>query len=293
MANIAFETAATFVSDVLQNAACLNALADKLAQGNSVYLKTLGFYAEGDGGGACYKIVTSNSNDGPFSFDSATTLRYANGCFRISGSNVAFKILPQGNSINAEQFGVLPVEETDPDFDTRIIYNVEMLKKATNHSQIEGRILKFTSHKKYFLSAQPLCSAAMVLYSNTYIDGNGATLQIDNSVTSTGAANLFSTPGRMNSDAENIYVKNLNLVGRRIAAAEGGADQAFHLNAKHFTTENVSISQFKYGYHTFGKNATADYEVPPMGSKNWLLKDCRIKNTVMGLNLSEIVWYNN
>ena len=283
MANIVFETAATFVSGTLQNSACLSTLADKLAQGNSVYLKTLGFYAEGDGGGACYKIVASNSNDDPFSFDSATTLRYANGCFRISGSNVAFKLLPQGNSIKAEQFGVLPVEETDVDFSTRATYNLKLLKALIKFAADNGNIVTFVSRDKIFVNPDTLA-----LYSKSYIDGNGATLQIDNSVTSNGEANLFSTPDKMNSNEENIYVKSLNLVGRKTSATAGKADQAFHLNAKNFTTENVSISQFRSGYHTFGKNATADYEVPPMGSKNWLLKNCRIKNTDTGLNLSEI-----
>ncbi|MBR3754916.1 MAG: hypothetical protein IKK49_07460 [Clostridia bacterium] len=290
MANIAFETAATFVSGVLKNSAYLSILADKLAQGNSIYLKTLGFYVEGDGGGACYKVIGPVSSNTPISFDSTTALFYADGCFGIGNSEttsnnpIAFRILPQDNSIKAEQFGVLSIEETALDFLTRIEYNSQMLNLAINYAATNGKKLTFSKRKKIFLGTKN----SLNLRNKIYIDGNGAELQIYYESNSNKEKGLFVSEGQDKPSLEDIYVKNLKLIGRRISATEGFDDQAFHINAKNFTAENVSISQFEYGYHNFGASISKNYELPPITSENWLIKNCRIKNTTTGLHTNEI-----
>ena len=249
----------------------LNALTNEYTA--SDYVRTLGFYSPGDGGAAVYRV----SQDLPDADESISTtvagvtFTYGDGKFYKTNSTV-FELIPQGNKVYAEQFGVMP---GNADYYTS---NTTMLNIAVTYASDNGVRLEFASKGMYYLNSN------ISLKSNLFVDGNGAVLvQHPNAPTSSSMFATSSTPAE-----HNITICNLNLIGRTNEEQNLG-DQAFHVCIDGFTLRNVKIKNFSFGVHTYGRYTNkGDYTVPEIPNKNWLIEGCSITDTVMGLQLSEI-----
>ena len=249
----------------------LNALTNEYTTGD--YVRTFGFYSPGDGGAAVYKVSQDlpDADKRISTTVAGVTFTYGDGKFYKTNSTV-FELIPQGNKVYAEQFGVMP------DNAEYYISNTTMLNVAVSYASGNGVRLEFASKGMYYLNSN------ISLKSNLFVDGNGAVLvQHPNAPTS---SSMFATSS---SPAEcNITICNLSLIGRT-REHYNPADQAFHVCINGFTLHNVKIKNFSFGVHTYGRYTNkGDYTVPEIPNKNWLIEGCSITDTVMGLQLSEI-----
>ncbi len=252
----------------------LNALSNSYPA--STYVRTFGFASVGDGGAAMYKVLSEvkvSQGDTIVSGASVAgvSFNYVNGQFYNLADKV-FCLIPQNNTVYAEQFGVMP---GNADYYTS---NTTMLNCAVSYASDHSVRLEFASKGTYYLNSN------IGLKSNLFVDGNGAVLaQHPNAPTSSGMFATGSTPAE-----RNITICNLSLIGRTREHYNLG-DQAFHVCIDGFTLRNVKIKNFSFGLHTYGRYTNkGDYTVPEIPNKNWLIEDCSITDTVMGLQLSEI-----
>ena len=255
------------------------------------YVRTLGFFAPGDGGAAVYRVTentTSAITDKAIPYGNYT-LYCLNGQFHIGFDSEntirpVFEIVPSNSTVFAEQFGVLPGVGVQPSSNTASMNN------AVSFSSSKGYKLEFASKETYYFKhyKHPVDNkkdeSSIVIKSNLFIEGNGAILRVHNETSD--SCNLFNMSS---SDCcKNVTVRNLTLVGRTNEVQNLG-DQAFHVCIDGFTLHNVAIKNFSFGVHTYGRYTTAgDYTVPEIPNKNWLIDNCTITDTVMGLQLSEI-----
>lgn len=251
----------------------LNALSNSYPAGT--YVRTLGFASVGDGGAAMYKVIFDVPSGASSYTATSTTFNYADGKFYAS-NGIVFQLVPQNGLVYAEQFGVMP--------DNADYYasNTSMLNLAVSYASDHGVRLEFASKGTYYLNSN-IC-----LKSNLFVDGNGAVLvQHTDAPNDTG---MFCTEkiDDVYVARKNITINNITLIGRTREHYNPG-DQAFHVCIDGFTLHNVAIKNFSFGVHTYGRYTTAgDYTVPEIPNKNWLIDNCTITDTVMGLQLSEI-----
>ena len=249
----------------------LSALSKSYTSGD--YVRTFGFASVGDGGAATYKVVFGAPSGAKSYTVAGSSFNYADGKFYTSSSSV-FQLIPQGNKVYAEQFGVMPENEN------YYKSNTSMLNRAVSYASDHGVRLEFATKGTYYLNSN-IC-----LKSNLFIDGNGAVLvQHTDAPNGTG---MFCTEKIDNVYVarKNITINNITLIGRT-NENQNLADQAFHVCIEGFTLRNVNIKNFNYAVHTFGRSA-AEYTVPDIPNKNWLIENCVIKDTVMGLCCSEL-----
>ncbi|MBQ3498295.1 MAG: hypothetical protein IJA87_04105 [Clostridia bacterium] len=239
------------------------------------FVRTLGFFAPGDGGAAVYR-VTGNVSE-PIA-DKAIqytdfTLYCSDGKFHLAPdanhpTRSVFQLIPRNNTVYAEQFGVMPGDELYSE------HNQTMLGRAAMYTSSKGYILKFASKGTYYFAG------GISLFDNTNIDGDGATLRF---VGNSSGETFFHTPGTV----ENIHFSNISFIGRR-TADNGYGDQFLYSRVENLVMKNVSLKNFAYGLRTYSIIIAEDYALPPILNKNWLIEDCSITDTVMGLQLSEI-----
>ncbi len=233
------------------------------------FVRTLGFFAPGDGGAAVYRV----SQDLPDTDKTISTtvagvsFTYGDGKFYKTNSTV-FELIPQNNTVYAEQFGVMPGDELYSE------HNQTMLGCAAMYTSSKGYILKFASKGTYYFAG------GISLFDNTNIDGDGATLRF---VGNSSGETFFHTPGTV----ENIHFSNISFIGRR-TADNGYGDQFLYSRVENLVMKNVILKNFAYGLRTYSIIIAEDYALPPILNKNWLIEDCSITDTVMGLQLSEI-----
>ena len=252
----------------------LNALSNSYPAGT--YVRTLGFASVGDGGAAIYKVlpeVKVSQGDTIVSGASVAgvSFNYVNGQF-YNWADKVFCLVPQNGLVYAEQFGVFPGNEI------HCQSNTDMLNKAVGYTSENGLRLSFASKGIYYFSSK------IIIKSNLFIDGNDAVLAIYGNA-ATKEIKIFDMSS--NTDLQhNVTIRNLTLAGRTNKDNDF-ADQAFHVCIDGFTLRNVSLKNFNFGIHTYGRGAGA-YEVPEIPNKNWLIDNCIITDTVTGLMLSEI-----
>ena len=260
----------------------IEAMNASYAEGTLV--RTLGFYSPGDGGAAVY-MVSQNLPDADERISTTVagvTFTYGDGKFYKTNSTV-FELIPQGNKVYAEQFGVMPGLEADASNNTLLI------NRAVVFSSEKGYKLEFGRKNSYYfdLYEHPTNTdkneLGIIVKSNLFIDGNGATLCVHDNVPS--ECHFFNMSNNLDSQ-KNVVVSNLTVIGRT-TAEENFGDQAFHVCIDGFTLRNVKIKNFNFGVHTYSRGAAA-YEVPEIPNKNWLIDNCTINDTVTGLMLSEI-----
>ncbi len=239
------------------------------------FVRTLGFFAPGDGGAAVYRVtgnVSTPITDKAIQYTDFT-LYCSDGEFHLAPdanhpTRSVFEIIPQGNTVYAEQFGVMPGDVSAS------IYNKTMFHYAAMFSSSEGYTLKFSSKETYYFTD------GISLFDDLNIDGSGAVLQLFGS--STGYT-FFYKPG----SAKNIRFSNISFIGRR-TADNGFGDQFLWSRVENLTMKNVRLKNFAYGLRTYTIGISNDYDLPPIVNKNWLIEDCSITDTVMGLQVSEI-----
>lgn len=253
------------------------------------FVHTFGFSAAGDGGAAMYKVI-SGAPSGAKSYTVAgVSFNYADGKFYVSSSSV-FQLIPQHGKVYAEQFGV---------FSGDVAYasnNVLLFKKAIVFATQNSCTLTFASAGMYYLNPVVLVdSYAFKVQSGMHIDGNGATLSIINTPDHISKIDLFNSYAVV----DNVTIKNITLIGRKIAAKSGYADQAIHIKCSNFTVQNVRFKYFEYAFHTYGGSTVGEYKVVSDGetksyaiadspNKNWLIDSCKTESCVFGINTSEI-----
>ena len=277
---------------------CYGTFFDAVLAEHSVndYIRTLGFLTPGDGGAAMYKVTSAVTVPDTYKNvePNMSSLRCANGFFHYqfdaNCSSSTFQFIPQNNTVYAEQFGVLPDETVY--YDT----NTTMMNCAVEYASSNGFVLAFASKKTYYFGS------SIVVKSNLLIEGNGATLCVYDNAPSD--CHLFNMENSTDIQ-KNITVRNLTVVGRinenQDIKDQAFEDQAFHVCIDGFTLRNVTIKNFRFGVHTYGRDtngtnevqgdgesAAKTYVIPEIPNKNWLIDGCSITDTVTGLMLSEI-----
>lgn len=234
------------------------------------FVRTLGFAEVGDGGTAVYAVSSVTPSGAIGCTINGVSFNYADGKFYVS-NGVVFQLIPQNGKVYAEQFGVLPGESASAQS------NMKMLKKAVSFATSYGKALTFASKAIYNLSPDTISVPSSMLF-----DGNGATLNVVGS--SDGYIDLFNS----SSLVDNVTIKNVKLIGRKISATSGYADQAIHIKATNLTVQNVSFEYFYMALHSYGGSVSEAYAIPEIKNKNWLIENCKIQNCIFGLNTSEI-----
>lgn len=258
----------------------LNAVLNSYTAGS--FVRTLGFFAPGDGGAAVYKISQELPDaDKTISTTVAgVTFTYGEGKFYKTNSTV-FELIPQGNTVYAEQFGVFPGGES------YAVNNILLLKKAIAFATENSCVLTFASGGVYNLNP-----GSISVPSGMHIDGNGATLcVIGGSGNSKDYISLFNSK----SLVYNVTIKNITLIGRKTSVESGYSDQAIHINCNNLTVRNVRFKFFGYAFHTYGgksvdeiKIESKTYVINDIPNRNWLIDSCKTENCVFGINTSEI-----
>ena len=268
----------------------LSALSNSYTSGD--YVRTFGFASVGDGGAAVYKVVSGVPSDAISCAVSGASFNYGYGKFYSSG-DIVFQLIPQHGKVYAEQFGVFP------DNIAFAAGNITMLNKAVTYAAQNGCVLTFASSGVYYLNR-----GSIYIQSGMYIDGNGATLQICD--TNNKEVNLFDMGSSSDSPVDNVTIKNITLIGRRIAADEGSSDQGIHIKGTNLNVKNVSFKYFFIAIHTYGgdevqydtdtdtetetdtdtENKT--YIIVDIPNKNWLIDSCKTESCVFGIITSEI-----
>ena len=231
------------------------------------YIRTFGFAAPGDGGAAMYRVASSAPTAAAITTVNNVGFCYGEGCFYQSGGTV-FEVIPQNGRIFAEQFGVLPDDESYS------VSNQTMLHYSVIYAASRGYRLEFASKGTYYFTG------GVTPVNNLHIDGNGATLKLHGSDT---GYTFFYLPGV----AKNVTFRNITCIGRRTADT-GYGDQFLYSSVENLTMQNVTLKNFAYGLRTYTFGVANDYDQPEIVNKNWLIEDCSITDTVMGMQLSEI-----
>ncbi len=268
---------------------CYGTFFDAVLAEHSVndYIRTLGFLTPGDGGAAMYKVTSAVTVPDTYKNvePNMSSLRCANGFFHYqfdaNCSSSVFQLIPQHGKVYAEQFGVLPGDETFAES------NIKMLKNAITFATENGFVLTFASGGVYNLNP-----GSIDVPSGMHIDGNGATLcVIGGSGNSKDYINLFNS----DSLVYNVTIKNITLIGRKTSVGSGYSDQAIHINCNNLTVRNVRFKFFGYAFHTYGGDAVDNinigsktYVINDIPNKNWLIDSCKTESCVFGINTSEI-----
>ena len=252
------------------------------------FVRTLGFFAPGDGGAAVYRVDSNTSTpitDKAIQY-TGLTLYCSGGKFHLAPdathpTRPVFEFVLQGNTVYAEQFGVMPKDTSLAAANTACINN------AVDYATSRGAKLEFAAKGKYYFGGyyHPTDwnknEYGIVLKDNILLDGNGAVLEFADS----DAAFTFFYTVKPNI-ARDVILRNITCIGRR--TNNGGiGDEFLYANIDGFVMQNVTAKNFGYGLRTVTRKIIADYELPEIINKNWLIEDCTI-NTVMGLQVSEI-----
>ncbi|MBQ3602370.1 MAG: hypothetical protein IJA02_00855 [Clostridia bacterium] len=294
--------AETFFNDVLLNSQYSDSAYRN--EQNPTYIKTMGFYTSGDGGAAVYKVVNNQFttdwvNDRDYnqvtkknSTENDIVFYFGQGYLWQYNLDYAFQLVPQNDKVIAEQIGILPNDEGFARFNRRLI-NVGFYYTTQN-----GYVFEFSAGKTYYITPY-----VILLHSNTVIEGNNAQIKVIEY--DSGQQDIF----QCQNSRDNILIRNLNIKGRIVkipkkvkdeetneetmVEVDGNEDNAFHCCVKNFVLRNVNVDWFSYAFHSFTQNNASsgddsEFFVPEIINKNWLIDNCTVNNTGMGLNISEI-----
>lgn len=292
--------AETFFNDVLLNSEYSDSAYRN--EQNPTYIKTMGFYTSGDGGAAVYKVVNNQFttdwvNDRDYnqvtkknSTENDIVFYFGQGYLWQYNLDYAFQLVPQNDKVIAEQIGILPDDEEFARFNRRLI-NVGFYYTTQN-----GYVFEFSAGKTYCITPYRIA-----IRSNMIVEGNNAQIKVVNY--DSGQQDIFCCETPKHS----IIIRNLNIKGRKklvwvtdeetskktLKEVNENEDNAFHCCAKNFVLRNVNVDWFSYAFHAFTQDRVqngdvSEYVVPEIVNKNWLIDNCTINNTGMGLNISEV-----
>lgn len=290
--------AETFFNDVLFNSEYSDSAYRN--EQNPTYIKTLGFYTAGDGGAAVYKVVNNQFttdwvNDRDYnqvtkknSTENDIVFYFGQGYLWQYNLDYAFQLVPQNDKVIAEQIGILPDDEEFARFNRRLI-NVGFYYTTQN-----GYVFEFSAGKTYCITPYRIA-----IRSNMIVEGNNAQIVVVNY--DIGKQGIFCCETPKHS----IIIRNLNIKGRIVkipkkvkdevtneettVEVDGNEDSAFHCCGSNFVLRNVNVDWFSYAVQSFTQSYPNEaYAVPEIVNQNWLIDNCIINNTVMGLQISEV-----
>ncbi len=219
-----------------------------LAEGDII--TTLGFYTEGDGGGAEFTVEDIDNKPIEQYFEHA-----------IVGTNFKAVMIVEDGTVNIDQLGAkgdavladtfYNTVTTAESCDIRTGETLDANTNSTDNTGVLNYVFEKDSVKKIHLGAGKIYGIknAVKAKSNKVLDGNGATIM---NITDTRFSMIGFNEESLETFTENVEIKNVHLINNYLFTKSGYSRGIFIRNAKNISLQDVVIEKSGVGINVTG-----------------------------------------